>query len=697
MPNRTLLTAIAFPVLAAAVCLPAPPGGASPLDAPLIHDAMTYGPHPEFEWHANLVGWFIALDGYLTGLPDLGWRSGVISGVRFDARSDTTVLIARIDRNAESRFVIGYTPDPSWTNWYGYQFITLGAMIGDDGSIRPVWAIDDPSYEPGRLEPGIYDIRLTIDRIAGLFRVEADPVAAYDAPLSGFSSPGWSGVWSREIEDFLYIQICPYNHYSAVYDVWSGPPDPSLLRIESIPSIVVPQGDTIEVRTAAAYDGEEPLVWTFEDGRFSLADSAFLWATGPGDCGMHRALLSVTDGFLVDTVTVSYAVTRVYSEPALHHRMSGCIPAPFGWRSFGKALWFHILDGYLGGGDTIAWTSAAVAGMREELGGTQSWVFRVAAGGKNEYGLGLTDVPPDEHTGYVNSIRLGTTLYGDGTIFPSFGTGCAPDDGTVLARGLHDIRITWDPSAGQARFEAAPVCSWIDSLSDFSRAAVWTACAAAPLGPPAWLQISFKGYAPRVYDVWRLPVAEGPSPLLATHRVRGGAAGIRLEWTFAAPPGGEGCVVVRCAGPSDCGITARIPAHGETVSFFWVDAKAPPGSTFSYRVYLDTGSGLDLLFDTGPVTVPRAEAALFQNHPNPFNPSTVIEWYLPEAARARVSILDVSGRLIRTLFDGRCPAGRSAVVWDGRTRGGREAAAGVYLCRIVSGEFEQARKMVLLR
>ncbi|MDD3642969.1 MAG: hypothetical protein PHQ19_05875, partial [Candidatus Krumholzibacteria bacterium] len=334
MQKRTLRRSPAARALLVASIV-AVSAGAAEQHPDLIHDAMGYGSHPEFEWHANLVGWFADLDGYLTGLPDIGWRSAVISDVRFDARSDTSMLIARIDRSGDSRFVIGYTPVPAWGNWYSYHFISLGVMIGGDGSIMPVWAIDDPAYEPGFLAPGIYDLRLTLDRVSGAFAVEADTVGAFDAALSPFSSPVWSAEWSREIDEILYIQICPHNEFSAVYDVWSTTPNPGLLRIAGMRDIVVARGDTVAVPTRADYDGGDPLVWSISDGRFARAESAFVRTTGPGDCGTHHALLSVTDGYLVDTVTVAYAVTHRYDAPALHDRMNGLGTIPFEWKCFG--------------------------------------------------------------------------------------------------------------------------------------------------------------------------------------------------------------------------------------------------------------------------------------------------------------------------------------------------------------------------
>ena len=63
--------------------------------------------------------------------------------------------------------------------------------------------------------------------------------------------------------------------------------------------------------------------------------------------------------------------------------------------------------------------------------------------------------------------------------------------------------------------------------------------------------------------------------------------------------------------------------------------------------------------------------ALKQNAPNPFNPTTVIHYQLPQAADVKVEIFNVAGRLVRTLVDDAQDAGFRSVVWDGTSDDGR--------------------------
>jgi flagellar hook assembly protein FlgD len=100
---------------------------------------------------------------------------------------------------------------------------------------------------------------------------------------------------------------------------------------------------------------------------------------------------------------------------------------------------------------------------------------------------------------------------------------------------------------------------------------------------------------------------------------------------------------------------------------------------------------------TPPTGVP-ARYALYENAPNPLNPTTTIRYDVP-AAGERVSILvfDVSGRKVRTLVDDVHEAGSKSVVWNGRDDRGQPAASGVYFYRMRAGSFMQTRKMVLLK
>jgi len=53
--------------------------------------------------------------------------------------------------------------------------------------------------------------------------------------------------------------------------------------------------------------------------------------------------------------------------------------------------------------------------------------------------------------------------------------------------------------------------------------------------------------------------------------------------------------------------------------------------------------------------------------------------------------------VVRTLVSARQPAGRYQVQWDGRDEAGQTVPAGIYFYRLKAGQFEQVRKMVLVR
>jgi len=92
-----------------------------------------------------------------------------------------------------------------------------------------------------------------------------------------------------------------------------------------------------------------------------------------------------------------------------------------------------------------------------------------------------------------------------------------------------------------------------------------------------------------------------------------------------------------------------------------------------------------------------AAFALLANTPNPFNPSTLIKYELPQQVEVKLVIFDLVGRQVRTLVDQRQQAGRYAVTWDGRNEQGQSVASGVYLYQLRAGNFVQVRRMALVR
>ena len=89
---------------------------------------------------------------------------------------------------------------------------------------------------------------------------------------------------------------------------------------------------------------------------------------------------------------------------------------------------------------------------------------------------------------------------------------------------------------------------------------------------------------------------------------------------------------------------------------------------------------------------------LRQSCPNPFNPTTVIAFDAPCEAAVRLSIHDVSGRLVDLLLDDRIvPQGRNEVVWQGRDSRGRQVPSGTYFYRLEAGPYQETKCMTLLK
>jgi hypothetical protein len=94
--------------------------------------------------------------------------------------------------------------------------------------------------------------------------------------------------------------------------------------------------------------------------------------------------------------------------------------------------------------------------------------------------------------------------------------------------------------------------------------------------------------------------------------------------------------------------------------------------------------------------IPQA-ISLLSNYPNPFNPTTTIEFTLTRPGPVEIEILNVLGQRVRTLTNEFLTAGRKTVNWDGKSDRGEEVASGIYFCRIRNGEYSKTRKMLLLR
>ena len=91
------------------------------------------------------------------------------------------------------------------------------------------------------------------------------------------------------------------------------------------------------------------------------------------------------------------------------------------------------------------------------------------------------------------------------------------------------------------------------------------------------------------------------------------------------------------------------------------------------------------------------EFNLYQNHPNPFNPFTTLEYDLPKDSFVTVTIYDMRGNVINNLVNTNQSSGYKSVQWDATNNQSQPVSAGLYLYSIEAGEFRQTKKMIFLK
>ncbi|MBN2572499.1 MAG: T9SS type A sorting domain-containing protein [Ignavibacteriales bacterium] len=88
---------------------------------------------------------------------------------------------------------------------------------------------------------------------------------------------------------------------------------------------------------------------------------------------------------------------------------------------------------------------------------------------------------------------------------------------------------------------------------------------------------------------------------------------------------------------------------------------------------------------------------LSDNYPNPFNPSTKIDFSIPKSSQVSITIFNITGEKIIELVSGNFSAGTYYVNWNGRNQFGTQVASGIYFYQIKADKFTETKKMMLLK
>ncbi|MCK4546824.1 MAG: T9SS type A sorting domain-containing protein, partial [Candidatus Eisenbacteria sp.] len=83
--------------------------------------------------------------------------------------------------------------------------------------------------------------------------------------------------------------------------------------------------------------------------------------------------------------------------------------------------------------------------------------------------------------------------------------------------------------------------------------------------------------------------------------------------------------------------------------------------------------------------------------PNPFNPTTAVQYELRHTEHVTLQVYDAQGRLVRTLVNETINAGSYSAVWNGRDSNGVEVSSGTYFVRMSAGQYESTGKVIMLK
>ena len=97
------------------------------------------------------------------------------------------------------------------------------------------------------------------------------------------------------------------------------------------------------------------------------------------------------------------------------------------------------------------------------------------------------------------------------------------------------------------------------------------------------------------------------------------------------------------------------------------------------------------------VTPVAPKLSLAQNWPNPLRSGTTFSFGNPMVGDVVLRVVDVSGRVVATLFDAFTPAGSHTVTWNGRDSSGNQVPSGIYFYHLRTTGGSVTRKMVVMR
>jgi hypothetical protein len=171
---------------------------------------------------------------------------------------------------------------------------------------------------------------------------------------------------------------------------------------------------------------------------------------------------------------------------------------------------------------------------------------------------------------------------------------------------------------------------------------------------------------------------------------------VRLTWTTVTETNNHGFEVERSViNESSWQKIGFVQSKGTTTEpqvYSYTDIDLLPGD-YQYRLKIvDNDGTFEYSKIINSVVEPPAQFSLSQNFPNPFNPSTTISFQIPVTGQVKLKVFDTLGNEVATIVDGMMEAGIHELEFNAAG-----ITSGVYIYTLISGEFSQSQKMLLLK
>jgi hypothetical protein len=174
-------------------------------------------------------------------------------------------------------------------------------------------------------------------------------------------------------------------------------------------------------------------------------------------------------------------------------------------------------------------------------------------------------------------------------------------------------------------------------------------------------------------------------------------SGVALHWTTATETNNAGFEVQRRASASAWLRVGYVGGSGSSNishAYSFVDSEATAG-TYAYRLkQIDRDGGYVYSYEVhAAVAATPDECVLAQNFPNPFNPSTTIHFAVATEQKARVTVVNVLGQEVRTMFDGVAQTDKSYdIIFDATG-----LSSGTYFYKRQTADRCEIRKMAYIK